>query len=123
MAAELAGPTGRAAFADTKGVPGAMILSGFVLMLVAGIVAIIWALQLVGPDRVVIVEVLSALVLGVLVIFGSVLVWYGRNEMGGILGIVSGIVFLVLGPETAGLFSVLGGLLVLVSDRVGAMGV
>jgi len=122
MAAELGRPTGRAAFADTRGVAGAMILSGFILMLVAGIVAIIWALQLVGPDRLV-VEVLSGLILGVLTVFGAVLVWYGRNEMGGIFGIVAGIVFLVLGPDTAGLLGVVGGLLVLVADRVGAIGV
>ena len=122
MAAELGRPTGRAAFADTRGVPGAMILSGFVLMLVAGIVAIIWALQLVGPDRLV-VEALSGLILGVLIIFGAILVWYGRNEMGGIFGIVAGIVFLVMGPDTAGLLSVIGGLMVLVSDRVAAMGI
>ena len=100
-----------------RGTYGAVLLASFVLVLVGGIVATVWALQNMNVDRNTIPSIV-ALVLGVVTIFSGIMIWQGRHEIGGIFAIVTGIVFLVLGPENAGIFAVLGGILAVIANRI-----
>lgn len=121
-------PTQPARYPDTRpsarltgvrGTYGAVLLAAFVLCIVGGIVATVWALQAmnnrVAGDQ---VEAVVGLVLGVVTIFAAILIWQGRHEIGGVFAIVTGIVFLVLGPDTAGIFAVLGGIMAIIANRV-----
>jgi len=55
------------------------------------------------------------LVLGVAILFGSLLLYRGRYSTGGILNLILGIVALIIGP------SQLGGVLALISGVVGLL--
>ena len=103
--------------AGVRGTYGAVLLASFVLVLVGGIVATVWALQNMNVDATPILSIV-ALVLGLVAIFSGIMIWQGRHEIGGIFAIVTGIVFLVLGPEAAGIFAVLGGILAVVANRI-----
>jgi hypothetical protein len=100
-----------------RGTFGAVLLASFILILVGGIIAVVWALQLMDAN-IRTVDSIVGLVLGALTIFAGILVFQGRHEIGGIFAIVAGIVFLVLGPNNAGIFTVLGGILAVVANRV-----
>lgn len=112
-------PQGRPPMSLTgvRGTYGAILLASFVLVLVGGIVATVWALQNLNVDANTILSIV-ALVLGVVTIFAGIMIWQGRHEIGGVFAIVTGIVFLVLGPDTAGIFAVLGGILSVIANRV-----
>ena len=100
-----------------RGTFGAILIASFVLVIVGGIVATVWALQTMDVDQNTVMSVV-ALVLGVVTIFAAIMIWQGRHEIGGIFAIVAGIVFLILGPESAGIFAVLGGILAVVANRI-----
>lgn len=55
------------------------------------------------------------IILGVAILFGSLLLYRGRYSTGGILNLILGIVVLILGP------SQLGGVLALISGVVGLL--
>lgn len=56
-----------------------------------------------------------SLVLGIAILFGSLLLYRGRYSTGGILNLILGIVVLILGP------SQLGGVLAIISGVVGLL--
>lgn len=55
------------------------------------------------------------IILGLAILFGSLLIYRGRYSTGGILNLVLGILVVILGPDT------LGGVLALVSGVVGLL--
>lgn len=55
------------------------------------------------------------LILGIAILFGSLLLYRGRYSTGGILNIVLGIVVLIVGPST------IGGVLALISGIIGLL--
>ncbi len=62
-----------------------------------------------------VVDLAVGLILGVVVIFGSLLIYRGRYSSGGILNLLLGIFLLIYGP------SQLGGVLALISGVVGLL--
>jgi hypothetical protein len=106
--------------ADLNGTGGAVILAAFVLVLISGVLGLVNGIQRVddnvrGDND---LEAAVVIIAGVASVVSAVLIWQGRMDFGGIIAIISGVVFLVLGPETAGLLGVLGGILALVARRV-----
>lgn len=102
------------------GTPGAVILAAFVLILISGVLGLVSGVQRVDDTRAGDGELTAVVVIvgGVVCLAAAFLTWQGRPEFGGILAIICGVIFLVLGPDTAGLLGVLGGILALVSRRV-----
>ena len=106
--------------ANLNGTGGAVILAAFVLVLISGVLGLVNGIQRVDDGRAADTEFEAAIVIlaGVASLAAAILIWQGKTDFGGIIAIVCGVVFLVLGPETAGLLGVLGGILALVARRV-----
>jgi hypothetical protein len=102
-----------------------------ILFAVAGILAIVAGADALGYDRDDDggpgrgegdgdreVTGLVVLVFGVLLLGCAWMAWVGRTYMPGVLGAVSGIVLIVLFPDTAGVLALLGGILLLAARFV-----
>lgn len=92
-------------------------LAGLVLVVLAGILAAVEAVQMFGIDRF-LVDATAVLVLSLVALGAGFLAWRGPVDAAGILGIVAGVGFLLIFPETAGVLCLLGAVLMLVSTRL-----
>lgn len=104
-----------------------LLLVGFVLVVVAGVIATVAGLQNVaaGEDEVPRREMgwsIAVLILGLLTLGAAALLWLGHHELAGALAVAASIVFLVQFPELAGVLGLVGGVLALVADRAFPLG-
>lgn len=103
-----------------SGTYGALALSGFILTLVGAALGGWSALELLTFDPLdrFLAEVL---VLGGLTAIGAVgawQMWEEKIDTGGVIAIIAAVGFLVFQPPAAGYLCLIGGILVLVSQRV-----
>lgn len=92
-------------------------IAGLVLLVVAAVLAAVEAIQQFGVDRFV-VDATAVLVLALVALAAGILAWKGPIDTAGILGLVAGIGFLLIFPETAGVLALLGAVLILISTRL-----
>ncbi len=96
---------------------GSLHLAGLALVILAGVLAAVDAIQRFGADRF-LVDATAVLVLAVVAFGAGFLAWRGPTDAAGILGMVAGVGFLLIFPETAGVLGLLGAVLMLVSTRL-----
>lgn len=101
------------------GPPTTMIaVVAFVVTVVAAILAIVSGLDAVETTTRDYLDPWLVLVLGLVTLVAGYLIWIGLSDLGGALAIACGIGFIILWPENAGLFALVGGVTALVATRL-----
>lgn len=111
--ADPATPRQRSVVVNPRTPWGATALAGMLLLGVAGLLAVLAALDVIGDpgnDS----EAVIVLVMGIVALVCALIAVWGWTAPAGILGMTTGVVFVTIFPETAGILAVLGGIVLLV---------